>query len=76
MDELEELKSKIDFLDQLEGEDLQKEEPSDHAALANTKQTKKLSPAQKFIVSFLAFLVILIFGIFVMLVTGKMILPF
>ena len=76
MDELEELKRNVDFLDELEEEDLKEEEPAVLSSGAETKQSRKMSAGQKFVVSVLIFLVIFIFGIFVMLITGKMVLPF
>ena len=76
MDELEELKRNVEFLDDIEGEDLQEDEPTTPAATADTDQTNKLSPPQRFIISLLLFFVILVFGFFIMLVSGKMVLPF
>lgn len=76
MDELEELKRNVEFLDEIEGEDLQKDEPTAPVLPADTNQTNKLSPPQRFIISLLLFLAILIFGFFIMLVSGKMVLPF
>lgn len=76
MDELEELKRNVEFLDEIEGEDLQKDEPTAPGFAADTNQTNKLSPPQRFIISLLLFLAILIFGFFIMLVSGKMVLPF
>ena len=79
MDEIEELKRNAEFLDEIEGEDLElKKENKSAVQSASVKSnlSKKLSPAQSFIVSLLVFFVILIFGLFIMLVTGKMVLPF
>lgn len=79
MDEIEELKRNAEFLDEIEGEDLElKKENKSAVQSASVKSnlSKKLSPAQRFIVSLLVFFVILIFGLFIMLVTGKMVLPF
>ena len=79
MDEIEELKRNAEFLDEIEGEDLELKKENKSAvqsASVKSNPSKKLSPAQRFIVSLLVFLVILIFGLFIMLVTGKMVLPF
>jgi len=75
MDDLDDLRKNADFLDELVEED--KEEPNiPPVAPSKSGRSPKLTPAQRFVISFLAFMVILIFGFFFLLLTGKMVLPF
>lgn len=78
MDEIEELKRNVTFLDEIEEEDLEskEQEPEARSASVKSNRSNKLSPGQRFLVSLLVFFVILIFGFFIMLIAGKMVLPF
>lgn len=45
-------------------------------AQSNRDNNQKFSPAEKLTITGLTFLAVLILGIFLMLITGKMVIPF
>jgi hypothetical protein len=75
MDDHEELKRKVAFLDEIEGEDTQDESNTAQLNLPISRKNNGLSPAQKFLLAILVFFLVLVFGFFIMLITGKMVLP-
>lgn len=70
-----------DFLDEIEKEDKPSTPQrkslilSDDAGSPKKQTGKKLTQGQKLLLSFLIFLLVLIFGFFIMLITGTMVLP-
>ena len=67
-----------DFLNDLEKEDNKpkSEKPVKKTSKNITPQgTKKVSQGQKLFLSILFFALVLIFGFFIMLITGKMVIP-
>lgn len=76
MDDFDEFKKTAAFLDDLEEEDEPKESENQKTKKQQKRKTENsLTPGQKFLLSVMFFLFVLIAGIFLMLVTGKMVLP-
>lgn len=77
MQDIDEFKKTATFLDELEGEeDTNKPAPEIQEKSPNKPDSKEnLTPGQKFLLTLLFFFFILIAGFFLMLVTGKMVIP-
>ncbi len=76
-DELKELKEKTTFIDEINEFDEEDLYPFPTTEVKkNPKRFLGMSPGQLFVVSIEFFLMILIFGLFFLIVTNKIVLPF
>lgn len=75
MDDIDNLRESSDFLDGLEEEDTDVNDSESLAGEITEDFKNKFTPLQKFVVAFMAFLLILVVGFFVLLISGKIILP-
>lgn len=75
MDDIDNLRESSDFLDGLEEEDTDVNDSESLAGEITEDIKTKFTPLQKFVVAFMAFLLVLVVGFFVLLISGKIILP-
>lgn len=79
MKDLDQFNNPDDFLNDLEKGDkkpvAQKQSTNKEPKSSPPQSPKKLTQGQKFFLAFLFFFLVLIFGFFIMLITGSMVIP-
>jgi len=75
MDDIDNLRESSEFLDAIEEEEYNNNDPASLASEITESIKSKFTPLQKFVIAFMAFLLILVVGFFVLLISGKIILP-
>jgi len=75
MDDIDNLRESSEFLDAIEDEENNNNDPTSLASEITESIKSKFTPLQKFVIAFMAFLLILVVGFFVLLISGKIILP-
>lgn len=75
MDDIDNLRESSEFLDAIEEEENNNNDPASLASEITESIKSKFTPLQKFVIAFMAFLLILVVGFFVLLISGKIILP-
>ena len=75
MDDIDNLRESSEFLDAIEDEDNDINNSVSLTSEIKESIKSKFTPLQKFVIAFMTFLLILVIGFFVLLISGKIILP-